>query len=139
MLSSSFNFSTRCLSGLSFAMIALVLSITLLTELYLAILNSLPISARLSPLTCLIKYMATFLGSLAVPHLVTVKASSVTLQLLHTTCPYPSDIRCQGSRFRDLKVAYVKGKQPFLLMTSYHALGYLILNGLDIRSTTIFK
>ena len=36
MLISSFNLSTRCLSVRSFAIIALVLSITLLTELYLA-------------------------------------------------------------------------------------------------------
>jgi hypothetical protein len=105
----------------------LVLSITLLTELYLAIPNSLPISARMPH---------QIYGH--VPWFISCRSSRYGKGLFcHITaltydCPYPSDIRCQGSRFRDLKVAYVKGKQPFLLMTSYHAFGYLILNGLDI-------
>jgi hypothetical protein len=50
MLLSSFNSTTRFLSLRSFAIIAFILSMALLTELYLSILNFLPISSRLSPL-----------------------------------------------------------------------------------------
>ena len=60
MLISSFNFTTRFPRLRPFAIIALILSTTLLTELYLDILNSLPISSRLSTLKCLIKCKIVF-------------------------------------------------------------------------------